>query len=688
LTVDATGSAPVGHTDRVSAETGDLDQFVEHGADLQEPLLAMWETLARQRNHLLNVGLHEVVERSEIATLDDTIRFMAELDNFVGGISAALQRYGADLGRGRFEAPAVVIDRFLGRATHQRLHDFERAMAIALERAGLGSQPTEAAGLIRTEIEAVLPYDPRFQIDGATIAEPNRLAAAIVANIERLADDLIDESRVRSSSMHAEPQLSIERLAVELHYGHPETEFAPVDLIMAAVHNRLGDGQDRQLRTELVELDRRQQLANLSLVVNAPAEVTVDGEPEELNRAARDLFDRNLIDPGMHGGPPRVDEPEIAYQLQTVAAENPGRALGLKLMLDPFVTPHQRSEIDRVLATGGSLGDRIGLAVKHPADGVTGAAKGAYNENFGWWADLWADAQVTITNGLYGLATNSTGSEYGARVPETWQENASVVELELEIDNAAQQGGADLAFAVELASAFYGGGKAGLSIVRIGRRYFLRSGDELLAEVGPKLAAQLDETAETVPATPSGRSAPVIERTVDPSDLARRVDVPSADEPVVIPARDYQPVPVAGRPGHALDGNINGFGRASGGHYLRSTNLRVVRTIDVAPNGVIRAEIAIRGPGGRWIPRVDRRGQAAQTTLFPSHWSRRRVLMEIDWAFKNSSAEFPLGQPSGSQGTAAPEFWIGEASDGTLIRGRYIKPGVPSFGWDSAYPVL
>ncbi len=654
-------------TDHVSADTDDLDDFVEHGGGLQGPLLGTLETLSRQRNYLLGVGLHAQVEPSEITTLDNTIGFMADLDRFVQDISTALKRYGEDLGQGRFRAPTSTINDRLDRTNDQLLD----ALEAALEAEGLS---LEDAKRIRDEVEAILAYDPRFQIAGATASEPRELAATIVAAIEQRAADLIEANPGRSSSLYAAPPLSVERLAADLYYGYHVDDFVPAGALDDALRDRLSDEDYQDLHNELAKLEEQEQIANISLVLNADGEVAVDGDTTELNRAARELYEDNLSGPGVYNTAPRLNEPEIAYQLQKIVETDPGRALGIKLMLDQFLTPHERSELDRILATGGTFSERVDLAVSHPRDGLTGAAKGAYNDNFGWWADYWADAQVVIANGFYGMATNSTGSEYAARVPESWEGNASIVELEFEMDNIAQQGGADAAFAIELASAVYGGGKAGLTVVRIGRRYFLRSGDELVASIGPELAAELDEGTAAIQ---------TISRAVDGSDAAN----PVADAITILDSK-YQRVPAPGRPGHAIDGNINGFGRGSGGHYLRSPNIRITEVIDVAPNGVVQAKTHIRGPGGRWVTKVDDNGNPAVSTFFPRHWSRRQTVVGIDIAFKNSIADFTDAALAHHRPPPPPKFWVGEASDGVVVRGRYNVPGDPSQGWSTAYPLF
>ena len=140
--------------------------------------------------------------------------------------------------------------------------------------------------------------------------------------------------------------------------------------------------------------------------------------------------------------------------------------------------------------------------------------------------------------------------------------------------------------------------------------------------------------------------------------------------------RDIEHVPARGRIRHVLDGNINGLGRASGGHYVRSPNLRILTVQAVDRNGVIRARIAVRSHDGRWIAKRD------ESTLFPPHWTRRRVAQEIDLAYRHSH---PI--PHRRRPNLPSKEWIGRSSDGLTIKGRYLRPGDPTHGWSTAYPV-
>lgn len=66
-----------------------------------------------------------------------------------------------------------------------------------------------------------------------------------------------------------------------------------------------------------------------------------------------------------------------------------------------------------------------------------------------------------------------------------------------------------------------------------------------------------------------------------------------------------------------------------------------------------------------------------ENTFFPKDWTKRQTKMEMNHAFRNSSPD-PVD----------PLYWIGRASDGTPMTGRYADPsaGVTG-GWKSAYPI-
>lgn len=158
--------------EHVSADTDDLDIFVDHGAQLQRSLPGLHTTLVHQRNYLIGAGFPYIVDRSEISSVENTIGLMGELDQFVDDISTALKDYGIDLGHGFYSAPAATIDRALDDSEDLRFDAIERELIAN------GVRPEDAIR-IRLELEAEIEKDPRFELYGATIAEPEDLAAAL-----------------------------------------------------------------------------------------------------------------------------------------------------------------------------------------------------------------------------------------------------------------------------------------------------------------------------------------------------------------------------------------------------------------------------------------------------------------------------------------------------------------------------
>ena len=125
---------------------------------------------------------------------------------------------------------------------------------------------------------------------------------------------------------------------------------------------------------------------------------------------------------------------------------------------------------------------------------------------------------------------------------------------------------------------------------------------------------------------------------------------------------------------HIIDGNINGFDKGSGGHYVRSPNVRIVETLsEPDSNGVFAARTQIRNSAnGAWI---DKPGQ---TTFYPAQWTRNRTKFEIEEAFKNSNPIEDLfsGVPT--------KKWEGVSPSGVKIQGYYTKP---SGGAATAWPL-
>jgi len=87
-------------------------------------------------------------------------------------------------------------------------------------------------------------------------------------------------------------------------------------------------------------------------------------------------------------------------------------------------------------------------------------------------------------------------------------------------------------------------------------------------------------------------------------------------------------------------------------------------------NGVTQGMVEIRNPAtGKWV------AKKAETTFFPKDWTRRRVEMEIESAFANSTTKYRSGQP----------YWQGTSSSGVKVEGYYKRPGG---GAATAYPLI
>ncbi|ASA57899.1 EndoU domain-containing protein [Vibrio gazogenes] len=105
--------------------------------------------------------------------------------------------------------------------------------------------------------------------------------------------------------------------------------------------------------------------------------------------------------------------------------------------------------------------------------------------------------------------------------------------------------------------------------------------------------------------------------------------------------------------------------RAVGGHYLRSSNVRVTEIIGESDaNGVMKAKIQVHDPDtGGWVDKT------APSTFYPENWSKRQVKIEIQEAFYNSK---PIGG----------DMWEGKSPSGVTIRGYYKVPdGSASTAW-------
>ena len=83
---------------------------------------------------------------------------------------------------------------------------------------------------------------------------------------------------------------------------------------------------------------------------------------------------------------------------------------------------------------------------------------------------------------------------------------------------------------------------------------------------------------------------------------------------------------------HIVDGEMRGKA-AKGGHSTTTGRVRVDKVIKENPNGTYEAKISIYDPKTkRYVPKT---GNDSVSTMFPDHWSKDRIKVESDGAFKN-----------------------------------------------------
>ena len=181
--------------------------------------------------------------------------------------------------------------------------------------------------------------------------------------------------------------------------------------------------------------------------------------------------------------PTEFDPNEAEYQLNELAKTNPALALMVKQQLDGQLTPDQVAEVNRLIADSG-FWDDVESAGNHPGQAVIGGAK-----NF-------ANGFIFIGNVL--IDTDITGSRDEA-IPS------------FDLDNSAQRGGGNIGTIIEI-------GAAGKGLIKLGGRWFLRNGDEIV-EISAK---QVDEFGRAIDNTPGS----------GPGGAPNRVDLDSASPEV------------------------------------------------------------------------------------------------------------------------------------------------------------
>ena len=111
---------------------------------------------------------------------------------------------------------------------------------------------------------------------------------------------------------------------------------------------------------------------------------------------------------------------------------------------------------------------------------------------------------------------------------------------------------------------------------------------------------------------------------------------------------------------HIVDGEMRGKA-AKGGHSTTTGRVRVDKIVKEHPNGTYEAKVSIYDPKtGKFVPKLDNRGVSS---MFPDHWSKDRIKVESDGAFRNRT---PL---EGKEKNG----WKGNSPSGVEIEG-FIAP--------------
>ena len=111
--------------------------------------------------------------------------------------------------------------------------------------------------------------------------------------------------------------------------------------------------------------------------------------------------------------------------------------------------------------------------------------------------------------------------------------------------------------------------------------------------------------------------------------------------------------------GHIINGEINARGLAVGGHSTLGGNVKIdayAAKNPISTNGVRNVVISVYDQStGKWVQKVNRIGEVQLTTLFPESWSKSRIIVEVDIAYKNK--------------IVTGRYWEGTTPSGVKVRG-------------------
>jgi hypothetical protein len=295
----------------------------------------------------------------------------------------------------------------------------------------------------------------------------------------------------------------------------------------------------------------------------------------------------------------------VVAQLSALAETNPQKAQLLRSELTVRLTPAEAGAMNRMLAGDGGFGENAVVGFNDPGDAAIGAVKGVANDGIGI-ANLLGrggalqaatDAeQAAAMQSLFGMDKAAAQSRQSADILR--QAGQQDVIPSIPYKNAAQQGGANMVTAAELASgakALYSGGK-----------WVIKNAPEMLAKGGK----QVDEVAEV--------TKPIIRQLDQFDEIAAKTKI---DMP------------------HILNGHMNKKGQAVGFHArpdgIDPPGSRMTQQVGLKnPQDVYIGKVEIRDPAtGNWVAKKANNGES---TFFPDTMSPKEIEAAVRHAYADA----------------------------------------------------
>ena len=163
----------------------------------------------------------------------------------------------------------------------------------------------------------------------------------------------------------------------------------------------------------------------------------------------------------------RTDIAALTYSIEALAETDPILARAIRADLAGRLSPADRADLNRMLAGDLDFGEGVGQALRHPGEGLVGAAKGFANSIIDL-GNLLAQGSLAQARGeqlqaagIAGLMGNETLAGRHHEMAEILA-NAPAPFERLNYDTIAQRGGADLEQAAELTAGLGAAAKKGL----------------------------------------------------------------------------------------------------------------------------------------------------------------------------------------------------------------------------------